>query len=60
MVRFTDHPDMTIDVYHGRKTTTTTITMQKVNKTCANCENLVRITMYQRSQALLFVYNNYA
>ena len=22
MVRLTDHPDMTLDVYHGRKTTT--------------------------------------
>ena len=26
VVRLTDHPDMTIVVYHGRKTTTTTIT----------------------------------
>ena len=24
VVKLTDHPDMTLDVYHGRKTTTTT------------------------------------
>ena len=27
MVRLTDRPDMTLDVYHGRKTTTTTTTI---------------------------------
>ena len=26
VVRVTDRPDMTVDVYHGRKTTTTTTT----------------------------------
>ena len=31
VVRLTDRPDMTLDVYHGRKTAATTTTMLRVS-----------------------------
>ena len=31
VVRLTDRPDMTLDVYHGRKTTTTIYNVKEIN-----------------------------
>ena len=44
MVRLTDRPDMTLDVYHGRKTTT-----QHNNKQTSSDRN--RLEFYNQSSA---------
>ena len=37
VVRFTDHPDMTLDVYRGRKTTTITVSQPVPRLQCYDC-----------------------
>ena len=53
MVRLTDRPDMTLDVYRGRKTTTTTLTYQishiacKISKLTYEISKLIDILFIQ-------------
>ena len=41
LARLTDRPDMTLDVYRGRKTTTQHYSKPKLFSNVANCMNVV-------------------
>ena len=47
VVRLTDCPDMTIDVYHGRKTTTTDMTREGSDQTANMCSLINTFTCHQ-------------
>ena len=46
VVRFTDHPDMTLDVYHGRKTTNQQ--QQQINNTVQYVQQLLQDSQVSR------------
>ena len=56
MVRLTDSPDMTLDVYHGRKTTTQQLTLAGCRKTLSQL-SIYQILIPQNTPHIKELYN---